>query len=263
MFVVLPHGLVTELRMATGVLGQPVYWASAYYVDGLLIDSGPPRTAPELAGWLAGRPLQAVLNTHHHEDHVGGNPHLTAPALAPAAALARIARPPRVQGFRRLAWGQPRPARAAALPAAVHLAGRRVRALPAPGHSEDHTVLLVPDEGWLFTGDLFIHERARYAQADEDVLQTCTSIRGLLREDFSELYCGHAGLVADGKAALARKLQFLDEVRGRALELARAGLAPGAIARRLFGRLGRWHWLTGGFFSEINLIRQLLADAPA
>jgi len=241
--VVIDHGPVCELRMATGLLGRGLYWASAFYFDGVLIDAGPPRTAPELARWLRPRPLEAVLNTHHHEDHVGGDVCLPLRPLAPAASLERMARPEHVQVFRRLAWGQPQPVAAHPLPPAFETARARLEVIPTPGHSDDHVVFLEPNRGWVFTGDLFIHERIRYAQADEDVLTTLASIRSLLRRDFQEIYCGHAGRVRQGKEALRRKAQFLEEVRGQALELRRTGLGERQIALRIFGGLGRWHWV--------------------
>lgn len=257
------HEPVTELRMATGVMGRGLYWVSAFYFEGVLVDAGPPRTAGELALWLQSRQLEAVLNTHQHEDHVGGDVSLPLTPLAPAPSLERMAHPERVQIFRRLAWGQPQPVHAHPLPPTFEAARARLEVIPTPGHSDDHVVFLEPDRGWVFTGDLFIHERIRYAQADEDVLATRASIRSLLQRDFQEIYCGHAGRVRQGKEALRRKAQFLEEVRGQALELKRNGLSERQIALRIFGRLGRWHWISDGWFSEIHLVRQLVRDEDA
>ncbi len=260
MLKVIEHGPVSELRMATGLLGRGLYWASAFYFDGVLIDAGPPRTAAELASWLRARPLEAALNTHHHEDHVGGDVGLPLTPHAPARSLERMAHPSRVQLFRRLAWGQPQPVHALPLPARLEAGGVRFEVIATPGHSDDHVVLLETRRGWVFSGDLFIHERIRYAQADEDVLTTLASIRILLRHDFEEIYCGHAGRVRRGKEALQRKAQFLEDVRGRAIELKRRGWTEREIALRIFGRLGRWHWVSGGWFSEIHLVRQLMRE---
>lgn len=255
-----PHGPVTELRMASAYLGQALYWASAYYFNGVLVDSGPPRTAPQLAAWMSGRPLQMVLNTHSHEDHVGGDDALPLTPLAPQASLERMAHPPRIQLFRRLAWGRARPIAAQPLPEWVETDDGRLEVVPTPGHSDDLVIFVDPDRGWAFTGDLFISERIRYAQADENALQSMQSIRRALNEDFETLYCGHSGCVPDGKTALRRKLQWLEDVRGEAIALLGQGLGPKDIARRVFGGLGRWHWITRGWFSEVNLIRQLLGD---
>ncbi|MEW6568601.1 MAG: MBL fold metallo-hydrolase [Chloroflexota bacterium] len=263
MLQVIAHGPVSELRMATRLFGRGVYWVSAFHFEGLLIDAGPPRTARELATWIRQRPLEAAVNTDHHEDHVGGDSALPIIPCAPAASLERMAHPERIQLFRRLVWGQARPIRARPLDSTIETGDLRLHVIPTPGHSDDHVVFLAPDRGWVFSGDLFIHERIRYAQADEDVLQSLTSMRRLLGYDFDELYCGHAGRVHPGKEALRRKIQFLEDVQGRALELWRQGLEELAIVRRIFGELGRWHWITGGWFSELNLIRQLMKGEDA
>lgn len=258
MLEVVDHGPVCELRMATGLLGRGLYWVSAFYLQGVLIDAGPPRTAHELARWIGTRPLEAVVNTHHHEDHVGGDIELPVTPRAPAASLARMAHPPRLQPFRRLAWGQP--SAISALPLDTTFKGARLQleVIPTPGHSDDHVVFLEPDRGWVFSGDLFIHERIRCAQADEDVLTTLASIRRLLAREFEEIYCGHAGRVRQGKEALCRKARFLEDVRERSLALKRKGLREKEIAEHIFGGLGRWHWISGGWFSEIHLVRQLM-----
>ena len=37
-------------------------------------------------------------------------------------------------------------------------------------------------------------------------------------------------------------------------------LLSGCSATGDFGRLGAWHFVTGGWFSEVNLVRSLLED---
>ncbi len=260
MLVPRPHGAVTELRMATGLLGRGLYWVSAFQADDLLIDAGPPRTARELRRWLEAHPIRAALLTHSHEDHVGGAHALPLAALAPSASLARLARPPRTQAFRRIVWGRARPVRAEPLNGEVQLGRLRVQVIPTPGHSDDHVAFLIPERGWLFTGDLFVHERVRYAQGDENVPQALESLRRVLALEFDDLYCGHGGRIEQPKEALRRKIDFLESVHARAAELSETGLSPHQIARRVFGHLGKWHCVTGGWFSEVNLIRSLLED---
>ncbi|MHA1362383.1 MAG: hypothetical protein ACTSP1_07580 [Candidatus Freyarchaeota archaeon] len=48
-------GEVTQIKMSREVDGRPVYWTSAFLVDGLLIDTGPTLTAEELVEFLEGR----------------------------------------------------------------------------------------------------------------------------------------------------------------------------------------------------------------
>src|SRR3989304_2397846 len=83
--------------MSAEVLGPGVHWGSAFTVGGVMIECGPPRTQHELAAWARGRLLSHILNTHHHEDHVGGDSALAslgAAVLAPPASLGRLPPPP-------------------------------------------------------------------------------------------------------------------------------------------------------------------------
>lgn len=64
---------IIQIRMKSEVDGAAQYWVSAYLVDGLLIDTGCIHTAEELGRFLESRRIHLVMNTHHHEDHVGAN----------------------------------------------------------------------------------------------------------------------------------------------------------------------------------------------
>ncbi|RME55902.1 MAG: MBL fold metallo-hydrolase, partial [Caldilineae bacterium] len=66
------HGPITAIRMARSLLGRPIYWTTAYLLDGLLIDSGPPCLAADLVRTLAGARVEQIVVTHCHEDHIGG-----------------------------------------------------------------------------------------------------------------------------------------------------------------------------------------------
>jgi hypothetical protein len=56
------HGSVTVIRMARAVLGRPLYWTAAYWLDGLLIDAGPRCTADELVRVLDKFPSSRSLS---------------------------------------------------------------------------------------------------------------------------------------------------------------------------------------------------------
>src|SRR3990170_379701 len=90
-------GPVTQIAMARAVLGRPLFVACAYYLDGLLVDTGPPITSPELDRLLDEMKGQTVVLSHAHEDHAGGNPSLHARGLTPLAhllAIEALAHPP-------------------------------------------------------------------------------------------------------------------------------------------------------------------------
>ena len=114
--------------------------------DAAIVDAS--EAAPVLAALAVGKHrLQAVLSTHHHHDHVGGNDALhgrfpTAPVYAHAGDFIGE-KPSRV------------PAQTVGLGDGQELTvlGRRVQALHIPGHTLTALAYYFPDDGLLFTGD--------------------------------------------------------------------------------------------------------------
>ena len=260
------HDPVSRLTMARTALGRPLYTVEIYWVDGWLIDTGLPATGAEIVRFARERreAMRGVVNTHHHEDHAGGDAALyQALGLAPRApelALPILAAPPRLQFYRWLIWGQPTPVRAEPIGEWLEMEHHRFQIVPTPGHCPDHTCLLEPDEGWLFSGDLFIGERVKYLRADEDTQAELASLRRASALDFDTLFCSHAGVVPDGQSALRRKLDYWENLQGRAREMRQAGLPLVTIRDQLLGPEGRMAPLTRGHFSKLNLIRSLVGD---
>ena len=254
------HGTVTEVRLTSTILGQPLYSVAAFYFDGALFDTGPPRTGRELAAWAQSVDIERIIITHRHEDHVGGNAFLTSlPALAPAGALPTIRRPPQLPLYRRIPFGQPRPSHADPLGESVVTSSHKLDVIPTPGHAPDHVVLLLPEEGWLFGGDLFLMERAKYVRHIDDVALWLRSLKAILAYDFDLLFCGHAGYVANAKEAIRRKIAYWEEIGEEAREMAAQGYGPQAIRDTLLGKEGLLTYWSRGRFAKLNLIKQLLA----
>jgi glyoxylase-like metal-dependent hydrolase (beta-lactamase superfamily II) len=66
-------GDVTEIKMGRSLDGETaLYWVSAYLIDDILIDSGCDYSKNELAEFLQDKRVSVIVNTHHHEDHIGG-----------------------------------------------------------------------------------------------------------------------------------------------------------------------------------------------
>jgi len=125
------------------------------------------------------------------------------------------------------------------------------------------TCLLERERGWLFTGDLYIAARTRLLRQDEDLGAEITSLRRMLELDFDTVFCAHRGVLGAGKAALRRKLDFLESLCQQVADLRRQGRSREEITRLLLGREGLMTLLTGYHFSKRNLIAACLRALPA
>ena len=57
---------VWAFRMARNVMGRGLYYTAAYWVDGLLIDTGCAYTADEFVSAVQPCPVNLIVNTHSH-----------------------------------------------------------------------------------------------------------------------------------------------------------------------------------------------------
>jgi glyoxylase-like metal-dependent hydrolase (beta-lactamase superfamily II) len=267
-------GPVTRFDLARTLGRGGLYWTTCYHVGSTLIDTGCAHTAAEFVAALGDLPVDRILTTHCHEDHVGANGLLQAgqPGLkihAHPSALPILANPrlqPQ-QPYRRVMWGWPRPSAGVALDdGGIVEDGRfRFQAVHTPGHAPDHLCFLVPDEGWLFSGDLYVGGRDRALRRDFDIGAIIASLQRVAALPVGTLFPGSARVRPDGAAALADKIAGLEEARDRVLALAREGHGDGEIARAAFGPPMPIEVLTFGHFSRRALVRSFLGrfDRPA
>jgi len=257
------YGQVRYFRMARSFLGRAVYWTGVYYLDGLLVDSGPPNLAREVRQLCNELKVRQCVTTHHHEDHSGNHRllfeqfHIT--PLAHARAVDRIARPEeRPQLYRRVAWGVAVAAESQAVGEWIETPEFKLRVIHTPGHAEDHIALWEPNRGWLFSGDLYLAPRLKYLREDEDISAMLNSLRRMIMLEPKVLFCQHRGRVENGVVRLRSKLDFLTELGGQIHELHKRGLDEAAIASALPGSDWIWRTWTSGHFSKANFVRAFL-----
>ncbi|HET9228586.1 MAG TPA: MBL fold metallo-hydrolase [Thermoanaerobaculia bacterium] len=261
MFRISHHESLTRIRMAREMLGRPGYEVSAWVYRGFLIDSGPPTSAAELVAWCRSHPeVRKIVLTHHHEDHVGGaaalQEDLGLPVFAPALAVPILAEGLRMPLYRRALWTTPRRFRAE--PLGDRIDGLQV--IPTPGHAMTHVCLFDEERRWLFSGDLYVHEKVRYLRRVEDAQEHIASLRRVLALEPELLICDHAGILEHAQERLSRKIRFWEDLAGQARELRDQGLSTKEITRRLLGRDGFLAWASFGDFSHRYLIESLLAE---
>lgn len=262
-------GDVTQIRMSHTMGGRPLYWVAAYLVDGLLIDTGCHHTRAELLDTLAGREVSLVVNTHHHEDHVGADRRLRdergLPILAHPASVPLIENPPAILPYQQLVWGDPEPCPVDLLGETIQTAGHEFRVVETPGHCPDHIALIEPRQGWCFSGDLFVTEDQKTLRADEDIQVIRQSLQKLVALDMDRLilFTSLGQVHEDGRRAIAAFLDHLAALEEQVLALGRQGHEPPAIVERIMGRESSLAQMTGGHYSYQNMIRSLLAGGPS
>lgn len=243
-------------------------WVYLYYVNGLLIDTGPRRLARGFRRFWAARPgVAQVVVTHLHEDHFGMASHAAeagVPVYIHPDSVEAAGRPVSLPLYRRFFWRTPRPFAARPLGGKVETERYAFDVIATPGHADDHVVLHEPAQGWLFSGDLYLGTRVVTIMRQESLPALMASIRRVLKLDFDTLFCAHAGPVPGGKARLQAKLDYLEELQGRVRALAEQGWSVREAAKRLFPKVHSLTLVSAGEYSPLHVVRSLWPhDAPA
>ncbi len=258
------YGGIAQLMMGREMDGSVLYWTAAYLVDGLLIDTGCAYTADELGRFLGEQEVEQVVNTHHHEDHVGANSfiqqQLGLEIYVHPLAIPLLNRRLPLREYQEMVWGYPEPTVAQPLPARISTNRHTFEVIETPGHSSDHIALFEPERGWCFTGDLFVSENLKMLRADEDIDGIIASLEKLLALPVDELilHTGIGRVFPDGKRAIRTFLDYLGGLRDRVTRLAGESLIASEIRDRIFGRETQLAPLTGGHYSVLNLVEQLM-----
>jgi glyoxylase-like metal-dependent hydrolase (beta-lactamase superfamily II) len=257
---------VTQFRMAHEIRWQSPYYTAAYWLDGLLIDTGCAHTARQLGAALKGWRVDTVVNTHSHEDHIGANTtvqemHRCA-ILAHPAALPILQNPrlQPLQPYRRLFWGWPKPSHGQAVGNQLHTPHFRFQVIHTPGHSPDHICLFEPEHGWLFSGDAYVGGKDRALRQGYDIHGIIASLKKLAALPVQTIFSGSGSIRTEGVRHLQDKIDYLEELGQRIQELHRQGRSARYIRRTLLGRELPIAYLTLGHFSGLRLVRSYLAE---
>lgn len=235
-----------------------------YHVDGLLIDTGPLCGRREVTAFADAYQPQKIVLTHYHEDHTGNAAWLAEryqSSLFMSEKTSKIIEnPPRIPFYRRRVWGQMEPAVGESLGERIKTEHHHFRLLPTPGHSQDHIALIEEEQGWLFTGDLFLATQLKYGMREESVGDHIRSLKKVLSYPIKTVFCSHAGVVPNGHEALSKKLHYLEELQARTRDLRQQGYSVQEIARRLLSRKQMVEWFSGGEMSPVHLIQSIVTE---
>ena len=226
-----------------------------------VIDAGPRHAKRQLLAWPGLDGAEGCLITHHDEDHVGNAAALADRGLEVRArreVLAKLEHVRPLPFYRLWTWGTAEPGTMAPLEGAAVAGGWQLVPIHTPGHTCDHFVFHEPNRDLVFTGDLYLAGRVPVARRREDVDRLLASLRAVRDLKPRMMFCAHRGPVEDPVERLSAKIEWTEEIAGRARELAGHGMETREITRRLLGREGVVKFVSGGEYSKSNLIEASL-----
>ena len=257
-----PHGEVQQIRMSRYADFPAATWVCAYLIDGLLIDTGPAYTAQELTAAMAGRNLKLAVNTHYHEDHISANKFLQdaygIEIYAHPLAIARINSPAKLYPYQEDVWGYPVPSVVKPVGSYVETEHYRFEVVPTPGHDRDHICLFEPQNGWLFTGDLYVTTRPVVCRPNDDMRQSLQDLKKLRSLNSSIIFPAPTHVVKDPGAKLDKLIGYLDDLSSRIESLYREGMPQEQIRDRVFGGESPLAEPTQMQFSSLNMVKSFL-----
>ena len=260
------HELVTGLKVGRLNMGINTQFI-VYRMNETVIDAGPSNQWRYVHSFLKQAPVKQLLLTHHHEDHSGNAQRIAKKfALipkAPSLSLQKLTKGYPTPLIQKLVWGNPQPVKTIPLKEFEFLAdGSPIRPVATPGHAKDLTCYLLPQQGYLFSGDLYIAKTIKLMRSDEDLTQMISSLKKAIALDFDVLFCPHGGIFEQGKKALQGKLNNILELCSKAQQLAKNGWDKKRITLHLLGPEDMVAKLSRGNLSRLNLINQCCLVAP-
>lgn len=199
--------------------------------DLAVIDPGPADAAHHAALMraIAGRPVRAILITHHHRDHSPGAIRLARDTGAPIVGAAPLV--VRDAGERADAAFDPdyAPDRVLADGERVAGDGWTLEAVATPGHTANHLAFALPETAALFSGDHVMGwATSVVSPPDGDMGDYMASLDKLLTRDDRVYYPGHGVEVTRPQRLVRGMLGHRRQREGQILR--RAGEAPRTIA---------------------------------
>jgi len=258
----LNHGLVSGLRVGRFNKGINTTFVVYSYKD-ILIDTGPINQWQYVEAFISEHPIRHVLLTHHHEDHTGNAAYISnklqIPVYSNVHCQQLVKQKFTIPAIQKLIWGTAEPVNAGLLEKTFESEqGVKLEVLLTPGHTNDMSCFYDAQNGFLFTGDLYIATQVRYFHKDEDLAKQLQSLNKVLSLDFETAFCPHRGIMKNGKADLTKKRDFILALADKIKNLAKQGLSSAQITKRVLGKEGLFPLLSGFHFTKKGLVEACL-----
>lgn len=258
-------GKVRGFELGLGYIGSPIMTVHFYIMDDILIDTGPSNMRKDFLHILQHEEINHAALTHHHEDHSGNAACIinrkNVPLYGHPITVEKMRKGFNILPYQHYMFGSAEPAEL--LPFPEKIEGNKFTLWPVhtPGHSRDHTVLLEKNEGWLFSGDLFLGPVIKIFRADEDFYSIMKSLKRVLELDFDRLFCSVNPRETGGKEMIRMKLGFMEDLLGLIRKLQKKGMSEKEILNHVKGKESRiTKYFTQGNVSYSNMIKSILKD---
>lgn len=251
--------------LGRSLAGPPLMTVYCYAFGQNLIDTGLAHMARESLALAREHGVRRIFLTHHHEDHSGNaaliRSRTGATVFGHDQAGEKLKTRYPVLPYQKIVWGRSSPVDVRPMTTPADTVLGPLVPVHTPGHCRDHLCYLLPDQGVLFSGDLYLGDRIKYFRSDEDLGQEIASLKAVAALDFDTLLCGHNPRGEQGKARVLAKLSFLEDFYGTAADLCRKGMEEKAIFREMALQENRFiKWFCFGNVSMMNGVRSVLKN---
>lgn len=237
---------ITMFRYAGTFFGLWHIYGYFILIDNIFIDTGNPnyskkemlkylKTLDKNREWL-------ILNTHMHEDHVGGNKLIQDELGAEIYSPESVEDFSFVSGLMNFVWGRPKTFRYKIIDRKEFFTdkGRKIEVIPAPGHSPSHSVYRIMPDNIIYSGDAIpVTRRKRYVTLGEDYVQELQSLEKMLEyaESGTRFISTHHGFVEDSVELIKARIKGMSEVIEQVSKIAMTGVKDiKHIGYKVFGK---------------------------
>lgn len=229
-----------DVTMMNGTIKNQHIAMSVYSFieDGVVIDTGSSSMEKVFKAFYAEHDFDQIVLTHFHEDHTGNAALLQKEYNKPISihqmSTHLTKQQVRIPLYRKAIWGDVTPFDSTPLPLTFSSKQFEWEVIATPGHSKDHVAFYNKSTGNLYSGDLFVSPKVKLVLIDENVLDTLDSLKKIQKYDMNALFCCHAGHVKKPEKMIQLKIDYLEDVQGKVLALAKKGMDVYEITNELF-----------------------------
>lgn len=255
------HEDLIEAKLSLSFGGKKLS-VSLFFIDGLLIDTGPSKKKAEVIQLMNKWPINEVILTHHHEDHTGVahwiQKEKKVPIFIHESGLKNCEGRMKLPLYRKVFWGEREPFQPVALADTHKSPNYTWDVIHTPGHAHDHIALYNHEKKWLFGGDLYVQSTPKSLFSFESIPTIIQSLRTMLTYEFETYICSHAGIIHNGRRVIEKKLNYLEELEREVLSLYESGKSRREIRKQMFPKRHAMNYFSMFENSSQHIVNSIL-----